>query len=152
MWRASFDRIPTKSALLHRNVNVGDGLCGLCGDIDETVDHLFSGCRIVCGVWDAIASWCKIPRFFVFSLSDVLHITDQLIYPAKKKEIIYGIIIIVCWRIWKARNEKVFNGVDSNIVHIVSDVKSLGFLWFRSRYKEGSIDWRNWCSFIFPLM
>ncbi|XP_021975310.1 uncharacterized protein LOC110870437 [Helianthus annuus] len=152
MWRASLDRIPTKNALLHRNVNVGDGLCGLCGDIDEMVDHFFSGCRVVCEVLDAIASWCKIPRFFVFSLSDVLHITDQLIYPSKKKKIIYGIIIIVCWRIWKARNEKVFNRVDSNVVHIVSDVKSLGFIWFRSRHKEGSIDWRNWCNFIFPLM
>ncbi|KAJ0577354.1 hypothetical protein HanIR_Chr05g0235021 [Helianthus annuus] len=49
-------------------------------------------------------------------------------------------------------NEKIFNGADSNVVQIVSDVKSMGYLWYKSRHKEGTIDWRNWCNFSFSLM
>ncbi|XP_035840266.1 uncharacterized protein LOC110913908 [Helianthus annuus] len=122
------------------------------GELDETVDHLFSGCRVACGVWDAIGLWCKVPQFFVFSFSDVIHAIDDLPYTNKKKEILRGIIAIACWQIWKARNERVFNGLAINVVRIVSDVKSLAYLWFKSRHKEGSIDWRNWRTFDFPLM
>ncbi|XP_035841256.1 uncharacterized protein LOC110918839 [Helianthus annuus] len=152
MWRASLNRIPTKDALLHRNIYVENGLCGLCGEVEESVDHLFSGCRFASGMWDAIASWCNIPRFYVFSLSDVLLVLNDLPYTAKKKDIMYGIIIIACWRIWKARNDKIFNGSVSSVTLLVADVKSLAFLWFKCRHKEGCIDWRNWCNFVLPVM
>ncbi|XP_076930153.1 uncharacterized protein LOC143594820 [Bidens hawaiensis] len=130
MWRLSLDRLPTQSALMRRNINVGDGLCAFCGETNETVDHLFSGCMVVCRVWNAITSWCKIPRFFVFSVLDVLQIINHMAESEKKKEVVYGIIVIACWRIWKARNEKVFNGADSNVVQIISDVKSMGYLCY----------------------
>ncbi|XP_021980328.1 uncharacterized protein LOC110876465 [Helianthus annuus] len=61
MWKASLDRLPTQSALRRQNVQVGDGLCVFCGETEESVDHLFSGCRVACGVWIALAKWCKIP-------------------------------------------------------------------------------------------
>ena len=54
-----------------------------------------------------------------------------------KQDILYGVIILTCWRIWKARNEKVFTSKDTNVAQIISDVKSLGYLWFRGRHKGG---------------
>lgn len=152
MWRASLNRLPTKEALRKRNVFVDDVSCDLCGESEETVDHLFSGCKIIGLIWEAVALWCNIPRFFVFSLSDVLHMMDGLPFKAKKKEIVYGILIVACWRLWKARNDKIFNGTDLNVPHLIADVKSMAFLWFKHRHKEGSIDWREWCNFSFPLM
>ncbi|PWA98441.1 reverse transcriptase domain, Reverse transcriptase zinc-binding domain protein [Artemisia annua] len=152
MWRASLDRIPTQSALRRRNILVGDGLCVFCGETEENADHLFSGCRVACGVWNAIANWCKIPPFFVFSTNDVIKLVTYLGGSEAKKEIIYGVLIVSCWIIWKARNDKIFNGKNTNVVQIVSDIKSMGYLWYRSRHKEGSIDWKNWCNFSVPMM
>ncbi|XP_076928110.1 uncharacterized protein LOC143591949 [Bidens hawaiensis] len=105
MWRSSLDRLPTQNALRRRNVQVGDGLCVFCGETEESVDHLFSGCRVACGVWIALAKWCKIPHFFVFSLLDVIKMVSYLAESNTKKERIYGIIIEACWTMWKARND-----------------------------------------------
>ncbi|XP_076926974.1 uncharacterized protein LOC143590355 [Bidens hawaiensis] len=129
MWRASLDRLPTQNALRRRNVQVGDGSCVFCGETEESVDHLFSGCRVACGVWIALAKWCKIPHFFVFSPLDVIKMVSYLAESNAKKERIYGVIIGACWTMCKARNDKIFNGKPTNVAQIVADVKSMGFLW-----------------------
>ncbi|KAI3712005.1 hypothetical protein L1987_70554 [Smallanthus sonchifolius] len=152
MWRVSMDRIPTQYALRRRNIYVGDGMCVFCGEVEETSDHLFSTCRLVDGVWNDIVSWCKIPPIYVFSTNDVLQIVKYAGGSKAKQDILYGVIILACWRIWKARNKKIFTNKGTNVTQIVSDVKSLGFLWFRSRYKGGSVEWKDWCNFYFPLM
>ncbi|PWA35067.1 reverse transcriptase domain, Reverse transcriptase zinc-binding domain protein [Artemisia annua] len=152
MWRANMDRIPTLHALRRRNIYVGEGMCVFCGEAEETSDHLFSACRLVDGVWNGIASWCKIYPFFVFSTNDVLQIVKHVGGSKAKQDIIYGVIILTCWRIWNARNEKVFTSKDTNVAQIISDVKSLGYLWFRGRHKGGSIEWKDWCNFYFPMM
>ncbi|KAI3775666.1 hypothetical protein L1987_45415 [Smallanthus sonchifolius] len=152
MWRAGMDRIPTQYALRRRNIYVGDGMCVFCGEVEETSDHLFSACRLVDGVWNDIVSWCKIPPIYVFSTNDVLQIVKYAGGSKAKQDILYGVIILACWRIWKARNKKIFTSKGTKVIQIVSDVKSLGFLWFRSRYKGGSVEWKDWCNFYFPLM
>ncbi|KAF5753621.1 putative RNA-directed DNA polymerase [Helianthus annuus] len=108
MWRALRDRIPTTKALLRRNVNVGEDVCRLCGDSEETLTGV-------------------------------------------KKEMVYGILIVSCWRIWKARNDKAFSNIAPDVVKIVADVKALGFLWYKSRYKKDTVDWKRWCHFNFDV-
>ncbi|KAJ0495718.1 putative reverse transcriptase zinc-binding domain-containing protein [Helianthus annuus] len=132
----SLDGIPTKVALRRRNINVGDCKCVLCEDAEETVDHLFTVCRVTDDVWSGIARWCNLPPIFLFSVHDVQLIVSQLGCSDKRKEIIYGILVLTCWRIWKARNEKAFAKTNVKIIDIISDVKSLGFLWYRSRGKR----------------
>ncbi|KAJ0442266.1 putative reverse transcriptase zinc-binding domain-containing protein [Helianthus annuus] len=99
MWRVFLDRIPTLSALRKRNINVGNGLCILCGEVEETTDHLFSACRFITGVWLGIASWCKIAPLFFFSAKDVLSVTDFTAISGSKKEVVYGILILACWHV-----------------------------------------------------
>ena len=152
MWRASLDRIPTQSALSRRNICVGEGLCVFCGEAEETTDHLFSACRLEGGVWNNISTWCKVPPIFLFSTRDVLQLINYMGGSKTKKEILYGIFILTCWRIWKARNEKVFSNSDTNVVQIVSEVKSWGYFWYRNRYRKGTVDWKGWCNFSFTLM
>ncbi|XP_022019692.1 uncharacterized protein LOC110919741 [Helianthus annuus] len=123
MWRAQMDRIPTKMAIRRRNIMVGDNLCALCGISDENSNHLFLACSVSSGVW---------------LVKDVERIVESMGESDLKKEIIYGILIVICWRIWKARNEKVFASVIPNVVQLISDIKSLGYLWYRNRNKKGT--------------
>ncbi|KAJ0724140.1 putative reverse transcriptase zinc-binding domain-containing protein [Helianthus annuus] len=152
MWKACMDRIPTMWALRRRNIMVGDGRCVFCGDVDETTDHIFTTCRLASGVWSGIASWCNLSPNYLFSISDVLQVINQMDGSKKKKEIVHGVLVLTCWRIWKERNEKNLINNDVNVVQIVSDVKSLGYLWYRSRFKDGTVDWKGWCRFSFEMM
>ncbi|XP_021986265.1 uncharacterized protein LOC110882588 [Helianthus annuus] len=133
-------------ALSRRNLIVGDGLCVHCGEVIENGDHIFTACRLAHGVWCGIVAWLNIPPMFDFSLKDVMQVIDYMDGSTKKKEIVYGILILACWRIWNARNKKVFSNGDLNVVRIVADVKSMGFLWYRCRAKGNVIDWKGWCS------
>ncbi|PWA86778.1 alpha carbonic anhydrase 7 [Artemisia annua] len=152
MWRANVDRIPTMTALRRRNIVVGDGWCALCGEAEETTDHIFTACSVASGVWGGISSWCKISPLFMFSIKDVLQSSNHLDGSKTRKEVIYGLLILTCWCLWKARNDKIFNNREANVVQIVSDVKVLGFLWYSSRFKEGKVDWKGWCHFRVDLM
>ncbi|KAJ0434371.1 putative reverse transcriptase zinc-binding domain-containing protein [Helianthus annuus] len=151
-WRVSRDRIPTACALRRRNVNIGDGLCVFCGEVEETVEHLFTACRLMAGVWNSISNWCNIAGLFVFCIRDILQVVDYLQISEVKKEAVFGILILTCWRVWKARNDKIFSNIDTDVVKIVADVKSLGYLWYNSRRKERSVDWKSWCNFSFNVM
>ncbi|XP_076942964.1 uncharacterized protein LOC143613017 [Bidens hawaiensis] len=115
-------------ALRRRNIEVDDCSCVFCGVYEETVDHLFSACTISIGVWQGIAAWCRIPFPYLFSVKDVLDIHSQMVVPKEKRKVLYGIAILTCWRLWKARNELIFSSKRRGVVEIVSDVKSLGYL------------------------
>ncbi|XP_022003580.1 uncharacterized protein LOC110900800 [Helianthus annuus] len=117
----------------------------LCGVRFWTV--FLPGCFMAMGVWNEISTWCKIPRPFVFHVNDLVHLHEHSGVSGVKKTILHGIIIIICWRLWRARNDKVFNSKDPNVVELVAEIKSLGFLWYKYRFKGGVVDWTRWCTF-----
>ena len=146
------DRIPTMSALRMRNIVVGEGGCYLCGEEDESTDHIFTACRIANGVWAGVASWCRLSPLFLFSIRDVQGYIDQMRSSKTKNDIVYGVFILTVWRIWKARNDKAFANIETTVAHIVADIKGLGYLWYRSRCKGCKIDWKGWCNFLIDMM
>ncbi|PWA93854.1 reverse transcriptase zinc-binding domain-containing protein [Artemisia annua] len=147
MWRAINERIPTKMALAKRNIYTDNTTCPLCEEGEETAAYLFTGCGYSCGLWQMIARWCGIPPIFAFDARDLVDIFNSCGCPPAYKEAIQGIIIITCWRLWKARNELVFKGKEVKISEIISDVKSIGFLWYKHRKKENNCTWVSWCKF-----
>ncbi|KAJ0535304.1 putative reverse transcriptase zinc-binding domain-containing protein [Helianthus annuus] len=149
LWRAELNRIPTKVALRQRNINIDSTHCIFCEDMDETTDRLFTGCAFSNGVWQGISEWCNVPSIYAFKIQDLLELHKQIPGSDIKRNIFKGVIIVTCWRIWKARNEKLFANKICNVVEVVSDVKAYGFLWYRNRYKSDTIDWRKWCNFEF---
>ncbi|XP_076926566.1 uncharacterized protein LOC143589796 [Bidens hawaiensis] len=125
MWRAEQNRIPTRVALARRNVMVTNDLCALCGDQKETTYHIYTGCMVATVVWDHISRWCKVPPVFSFSVRDLLNLHKSIKLGLVEKEAFHGIVIVACWRIWKARNEKVFEGKDVKIEEVIGDIKCL---------------------------
>ncbi|KAJ0612278.1 putative RNA-directed DNA polymerase [Helianthus annuus] len=152
MWRVLLDRIPTKLALRRRNIIHGDCLCEFCNEVEESVDHIFTVCRVANGVWNGIANWVHLPPIFLFTVKDIVEVVTNSRWSKSKKEILYGIFMVVCWRIWKARNEKVFNQTIRTVVDIVADVKSLTYLWLCNRGRFVVVDWKGWKSFLFDVM
>ncbi|XP_076909897.1 uncharacterized protein LOC143567303 [Bidens hawaiensis] len=144
-WRAVLNRLPTSEMLIKRNINVESTLCLLCGSGEDTIDHILSGCLVSSLVWQQISVWCRIPQIFAFSSKDIMEIHSSMDLGKREKEILHGIIIIGSWRIWKARNLKLFEEIEVKIEDIMRDIKALGFLWLKNRSKIGDLVWDNWC-------
>ncbi|XP_076944426.1 uncharacterized protein LOC143615069 [Bidens hawaiensis] len=146
-WRAEMNRIPTLEAFQIRNIPLSSVHCSCCGGGIETIDHLFTSCGYTAMVWDGLASWCKIHRFSGSKFEDVVDFHNSLSVPTAKKDVIHGIVIIACWRIWKARNEKMFSNKVVRIEEIIGEIKSFSFLWYCNRPRLKPILWEDWCSF-----
>ncbi|XP_022031508.1 uncharacterized protein LOC110932486 [Helianthus annuus] len=146
-WRAGLDCIPTKQALVRRNIISDSDECVFCQEAQESVDHLFTGCIVAMKVWSGISSWIKSPPLFAFSFKDLMDFYLSSGGGAPAKDVIRGIIIAACWFIWKARNEKIFNNGKGDWLEIVGMVKSYSFFWFKNRCKFKDLDWVEWCKF-----
>ncbi|XP_076940478.1 uncharacterized protein LOC143609668 [Bidens hawaiensis] len=101
------------------------------GEVEgESVDHITTGCGVAAVVWEHISRWCKVPPIYGFSVRDFLELHKSIKLGDLEKDAFHGIIVIAYWSIWKARNNKVFKGIEIKVEDIIIDIKSLGFLWF----------------------
>ncbi|XP_035837166.1 uncharacterized protein LOC118485047 [Helianthus annuus] len=135
-------------ALRKRNMTMEDSSCVLCGEVDETVEHMFISCGFTSTIWALISMWCKIPSIFAFTIKDLLDLHDHVGGPEWKRAAIQGIIRIGCWCIWRARNDYKFNNKEIKVEGIMRDIKALGFFWFNTRYKRNVVRWEDWRSFV----
>nr|XP_043618752.1 uncharacterized protein LOC122590605 [Erigeron canadensis] len=133
VWRAVMDRVPTMVSLQARNCFTGDVNCGMCNMGPESIDHLLCHCHIAIEVWNAVSSWCHTAPIFFFDVKDIVDIHKHVGAGREKRKILKGIVWTTCWCIWKARNDRRFNEIETNPVEIIHNIKSLGFLWFKNR-------------------
>ncbi|XP_035830952.1 uncharacterized protein LOC118480288 [Helianthus annuus] len=141
-------KIPTVMALRSRNIQIEDPSCTLCHYGDETVDHLFTSCSLAVRLWSLIRYWCNTPIFLVFSFRDLLEWHNHLGKSGRAKEAIKGIIIVACWSLWNARNEKRFLNLSARVENFFSQVKAVSFLWFVNRSSHKDVTWDDWCKFV----
>ncbi|XP_076941741.1 uncharacterized protein LOC143611423 [Bidens hawaiensis] len=110
-WRAEIGRLPSKGVLERRNVRVSDNICVLCEVEGKSVDHITTGCGVAAVVWEHVSRWCKVPPIYAFSVRDPLELHKSIKLGDVEKDAFHGIIVIACWSIWKARNNKVSKGI-----------------------------------------
>ncbi|XP_035844280.1 uncharacterized protein LOC110927200 [Helianthus annuus] len=127
IWRAALDRIPTRQALVRRNIAVESYVCALCGEVTETVDHIFTACSISLKVWNRSCVWAKLPPFFAFSFKDILDYHKSVGGDKKTKELVCGLVVVAVWCIWKARNEKIFADGRGDSEEILGSLDHLDF-------------------------
>ncbi|XP_021990974.1 uncharacterized protein LOC110887709 [Helianthus annuus] len=146
-WRVIMERLPTRAALVARNIDIGDPSCPFCGEYDETCDHIFAACHFAQVVWLVIAQWCKIPPIIAFGLKDLLDAHVAVVGSKKKKKVFSAIFQVVIWSIWKMRNEVIFGNEYPNISKVVDESKSMSFLWIKYQLKSLDWTWNEWRNF-----
>ncbi|KAF5754697.1 putative reverse transcriptase zinc-binding domain-containing protein [Helianthus annuus] len=134
-WRAELDRIPTRCALIRRNINVMSNLCPLCSEYPETVEHLFISCEFAQMVWNVVSQWCKLGPVFAFGMRDILDGHSYVSGSPKLKKAFHAVCLTTLWCISKSRNELVFQQKHSSLQKVVGDIKALSLLWVRARSK-----------------
>jgi hypothetical protein len=48
------------------------------------------------------------------------------------------------WKIWKERNNRLFNGKECMIVQVVDKIKSLAFMWLKVKYASLPFNYHGW--------
>ena len=123
-WKASWDILASKSSLAQRKI-ISDGTCDLCGQEQETVCHLLWTCDHAKEVWKN--SKFALP-FEILSHWSFLDVVANLQRCGQSRPGQLEQFIMVCWGIWKNRNElrmggkgKVGRTVVRNAMHLVEE-------------------------------
>nr|XP_009762032.1 PREDICTED: uncharacterized protein LOC104214107 [Nicotiana sylvestris] len=123
LWLAAHGRLLTKDRLLKLHVPIQDIECCLCNDmVAETQDHMFQDCRWTTELRAAIQNCTNmiIPQGTVMQ---VLEKIKRKHWKFFKKEIAAAIWGALIYHTWKARNEKVFKGLNVNTSFVMTQIQ-----------------------------
>ncbi|MFS7976006.1 hypothetical protein Hanom_Chr10g00887441 [Helianthus anomalus] len=108
----------------------------MCGEYEETSEHILVSCHFAYIIWQSIATWVRIPPIIAFEVKDLLTLHWFSPGSRKRKKALYAVILVGFWCIWKTRNEAVFGQGSPSITKVLDEVKSLAYLWVKNRSKE----------------
>ncbi|XP_048608697.1 uncharacterized protein LOC106363524 [Brassica napus] len=123
---------PITRNLVRRNMRC-DNYCPRCGEAEETVTHAIFECPPALQVW-SLASTPTSPNIFpvssIYTNMDYLFWRKNSILEPDRDRDPYPWII---WYIWKARNEKLFRGIDRDPLELVRHAESECQAWFDAK-------------------
>ncbi|KAJ0568394.1 putative reverse transcriptase zinc-binding domain-containing protein [Helianthus annuus] len=126
--------------LAKRNVNLGSLCCKLCGEANESLEHLLVSCSFAEGVWEFIASWCRIPMRPVMKVKDVVDFGAHVKGCARWRKLVNGIMRVGVWCIWNCRNEAVFKQKERSIEEIKDEIKQSWFHLVKESVKGSQLN------------
>ncbi|KAL4583053.1 hypothetical protein LXL04_007617 [Taraxacum kok-saghyz] len=140
-WRAVLNRLPSKTELIKRGVALSSSVCGTCGVAEESVDHLLRDCSWAKEVWSSIQLWCDIDLSNVGSIDCLLNTGHEFLKSPIQLKVTNAVILTTLWAIWKARNARVFNNIETPPAKVLEDIKTSSFLWIKNRGKGIMVNW-----------
>ncbi|XP_074318863.1 uncharacterized protein LOC141655696 [Silene latifolia] len=135
-WQLCNDALATKVNLSFR-VGHDDVLCPLCQCQVESSLHLFRDCWVARGVWEEVGLLEEERD----GEGDVRAWVEGCWREMGKRE--YGLMMVVCWAIWEARNRVIFDGGGVAVEDVVRRVQRVleeidGELVVRGKDEGGS--------------
>lgn len=102
----------------------GPGRCAFCRDAEESNLHMFFQCHVTHQIWYELSFSMDFP-YTVFS-----SVQEGISWWSTQSSARRSIFLMVCWHIWKWRNDSIFDNIQrpvSSISHSVSELAdSLG--------------------------
>ena len=139
-------RIPTRSNLAIRRVlATGESrLCALCGNGEETTNHLLVQCEFASVIWRKVLDWMGIN--FITPHNLVSHFACWSSSSGSRRLFKAFCLIwhAVIWSIWKERNARIFNHNLKRFDEVVDDIKALSWVWALSRLRISSCLFYEW--------
>nr|GEX25019.1 RNA-directed DNA polymerase, eukaryota, reverse transcriptase zinc-binding domain protein [Tanacetum cinerariifolium] len=127
-WRVSLDRIPMRSNLLMRGINLPDIMYAICGNEIEERDHVFSSCDVAVCTWRTVFRWLQLSTVSMGTINDTMQLVDSCGMPEKKKKVIEAVCLTTIWVLWKFRNAFTFKSQELRKECIIDSIKELAFL------------------------
>lgn len=131
VWRATWDRLPTRENLRRRNIlTENDDLsCPICNVQPESANHIFMECTGTFPLWYHCYKWLNLQGSIHNNLKDQLQLMRGMVKGKKGKRFVVGLWSCIIWRIWKGRNDLIFDGKKFEWENILDDVKVRLWSW-----------------------
>ncbi|KAF5797593.1 putative RNA-directed DNA polymerase [Helianthus annuus] len=148
LWRALLGRIASREGLVRRGVSLPVVDCPRCGLDIESSDHVFIRCLWAKSIWWNVLSWLRISfPSQCDSLGELVKYIKDCPGSATWKRLVSMVVIATVWRIWSARNVKVFEDLFIPIMKTVEFIKEDSFIWVCNRAKNMKPSWEKWVLF-----
>ena len=102
-------------------MHFSDGLCNLCRNENENVEHLFIKCEYVKNVWENIEMYLKLYRSELEQLTDFIKIVGILNADNSFEEV-NMILGLVRREIWKSRCRDNYDGANEKHRNLIANV------------------------------
>ena len=121
LWLAWLERLKTKDWLVRTGVTL-DRNCLLCGVGNENINHLFFECFYSKQVLEAVMVWLEW-KCAARSLKEVYKWISKAKMSIVRKRILYAVIGVVVYHVWRVRNEALWEAKVSRIQHTVQRIE-----------------------------
>ncbi|GJX54394.1 RNA-directed DNA polymerase, eukaryota [Tanacetum coccineum] len=132
-WKLHLDRLPTRSNLLKRGIQVQSSLCPICNVLQEDTSHLFFSCDVALAISRLICRWWNVSWSPVDSYSGWLKWFNSIRLGSKLKGILEDVFYVSWWCLWNFRNQLLFASKKPRKETLFDDVVSRSFIWSNSR-------------------
>ena len=107
-WLLIIDRLNTRNILRRKNMALPSYDCAICNNgTEETLLHLFFQCPLALACWNLLqVTPVDSDSFF----GTIENIKSQL-----SSSIFMSLSILLCWTIWTARNDLIFQGIQPSL-------------------------------------
>jgi len=144
-WRLIRDRLPTRSNLQRRQIEVDDSRCPFGRSEEENAAHLFFHCTKISPLWSESMSWVNLSGAFPY------HPRQHFLYHIhgvkdRKRSRWKWWWLALTWTIWKQRNDMIFSNGKFNANRILDDAIFLLWTWLTHLEKDFIIHFNQWSS------
>lgn len=141
-WLLVQERIQCRANLVVKNV-IDSATCALCQAADEDCNHLLFSCPFAAKVWQDVGF-----QIDEAEVSTLWSIQRPGGIPAKHY---HTLLHLLCWHIWKHRNDVVFNSLPASHARLWHACKEDARLWSQRWPAVDRVIADSWCS-RFPIM
>ncbi|XP_071740621.1 uncharacterized protein [Rutidosis leptorrhynchoides] len=143
IWRARRGRIPVRLELDKRGIDLHSVRCPVCDGGIESVEHILFSCQFAQDVWLKVLNWWGY-NTSIFGFDDIFNGTFGSLATDNKKFLWQAVCWIVCYLLWKNRNEKVFKNKIRAVPSLNLEIQTLSFDWLSRRQNWHKLEWHNW--------
>ena len=145
-WRLLRDRLPSKTNLQGRQVEIDDRTCPFCKSAEKEAGHLFFHCTKIIPMWWEFLSWVN--NVGVFPQDPRQHFLqhESIVVDGLRTNRWKCWWLIVTWTIWKKRNDIIFSNDFFDINKMMEETTFLTWTWLRNLEKDFVIHFNQWSS------
>ncbi|XP_056860054.1 uncharacterized protein LOC108829850 [Raphanus sativus] len=139
LWQAISGCVATAERLTYRHLGT-DRSCPRCDGPVKSINHLLFECPPALQVW-ALSDYPSLPGYFpctsIYQNMYLLFWTSKEVAPLRPQ---FDTFPWICWFIWKARNDKLFNGKDISPMDTLRHASLEAECWRKANEKEEEIE------------
>ncbi|XP_071695843.1 uncharacterized protein [Rutidosis leptorrhynchoides] len=131
-------RLPVRTELDKRGVDLHSVRCPMCDEDLETAEHTLINCKFAKDVWNRVYKWWNINSVSAHTLSNAFK-ENCILGTSKSGKYIWQALKWTCgYLLWKNRNSREFKGDSWTVPLAVNEIQIMSFDWIARRIKG---DW-----------